>query len=669
MEDGSAPPQDYCSTVTDYSSLPLASRITVSGTAYYGYRLSGNGEVADGGLKYKPTAAVSNGTTYTITLNGVAYSYTANNTDTELTVANNLVSTINADAAAPVVASVLRIKNSPYDYYTLLNEKNYGVSIASESRSNLTKTVHTAPNPIRYAEIMVKNSSGSIIQCGQTSNTGTYSLTLPAASSGTYTVYVNSRILDSTKARAYVLQDPTSNLQHSISTTVSATGSSSSNNLLAPGFGTLEGGAFNILDQIIKTNEYLKANTDTTHECGPGKIFSNCTPFTAAPIVYAYWKKGVNPYTYFGSSSPSSFYTGDSKLYILGGSNGDVDNSDCDHFDNSVIVHEYGHFLEDAYAVSESPGGYHNGNGVIDPRLAWSEGWADFIQAAVSGVGIYRDTRGNSSGTLASTLIFSLSVEDKSATDTPTTSAEGLFREFSITRLLWDAIDAANEGGVDNVNGTNGMAEIWNSFAGTSGLIASNHPFRYMGYILTTQASEGSSDWSMIRSSEEQNGSADYSGVGHREYATPIDTPATNAAACTGGTSVTIDPEFFADDDHSFETSNQLMNNDFFAYYHSGGTLTVRLNYSTDSTDPADLDLYVYNSTYTYGLTSTMLGSSTAGRCSSGSASCATQVETVSKSAPAGYYMINVMAYTYPNPGGNSTYTLTINGSTACPRP
>src|SRR6185295_15313242 len=104
----------------------------------------------------------------------------------------------------------------------------------------------------------------------------------------------------------------------------------------------------------------------------------------------------------------------------------DTDNSDTDHFDNSVIIHEYGHFLEDNMFNSDSPGGSHNGDKVIDPRLAWSEGWGNFIQGAVRNVARYTDSLGNDDGTTR--LIYDADMENAQiGNDTPNANGEGNF--------------------------------------------------------------------------------------------------------------------------------------------------------------------------------------------------------------------------------------------------
>lgn len=665
-----APPAPYCSTVTTYTG----ATITVSGTAYYAPR-DGFREVQDGGYRYRPTAAVAASTLYSITIAGTTYSHTTPASGaTDQTVATSLAAQINADSAAPVTAQVIRLKPSGYEYWTVVNLKNYispwPMAVARSTSANMTEISRTPASPIRHAEVMVLDSSGNIIQCGSTSATGTYSLILPDAASGTYTVQVNSRISNSAIARAYVMDYNLTNVHYSVSKSVLATASSTTNNLLASGEGAIISAAFNILDQVIKANEFLALYVDTTYGCGT--TFADCTPYTPAPLVYIYWKKGVNPYSYYGVSTGSSFYTGDSRIFILGGMNGDVDSSDADHFDNSVIVHEYGHFLEDALSVSESPGGFHDGQSVIDPRLAWSEGFADFLQGAVSGKNYYIDTTGNTAGTTGGNDILNINLEN-TPLDNPSSGAEGLFREFSVTRLLWDAIDphpATGAGGADagdDVNGNaNSMAEIWTVFTGNNGIKLATNPFRHMGTVHRVQDNmAGRTNWSTLRAAEDQNGSANYTSVGLREFATPL-TPGVCSA-------IALDP---VADGGTFEGSNLLVNNDFLSYYHGGGTLTVQLKYTVDVVSrpsPADFDLYVYNSDFTYGSSSTMAGFSQNARptgCVATPANCTNVTETVSVSAPAGYYMINVMAYTGDGfTGGNSTYTISVNGTEQCLAP
>lgn len=58
--------------------------------------------------------------------------------------------------------------------------------------------------------------------------------------------------------------------------------------------------------------------------------------------------------------------------------------SDDDGYDDSNILHEIGHYIEDEYGRSRNTGGTHFiGDNDQDPRLAYSEGFATFVSSAV----------------------------------------------------------------------------------------------------------------------------------------------------------------------------------------------------------------------------------------------------------------------------------------------
>ncbi len=506
--------------------------------------------------------------------------------------------------------------------------------------------------PIRYAEVRVTDASGNVSQCAETNASGAFSFTLPNNGSN-YTVSINSRA-DNSYVKASVLGAPESNTFYSLTTSVTATTSTNIGTLTAPANGTTLGAAFHILDRIVDANDYLRAQVGT---CS----FTGCSSFTVAPKVTAYWEKGYNPNGYFGSSSGLSFYLPSySRLFILGGVNGDTESSDTDHFDPSVILHEYGHFLEDVVFKTDSPGGSHNGNKVIDPRLAWSEGWGNFFQAAVlygaAATPYYTDTTGNVDGTTS--LIFRTNLETAAiGSDYPNYSGEGNFREFSVTRMLWDAIDSNGDTQFTATDGVSGkFPEIWAALTkSTYGLKDSTFAFRNVGHVHLAQkwleTYNGGSDWTTIRNVERHTAStADYA-----QYVT--------TGACAA---VSITPATVSGDTGSLSTSDLFRNNDF---YHlkisSAGSNTITLEYSDAdaSGTEADIDLYVYNSTARFGVASDMIGYS---RQQPDGSAASSQSETVTASFAAGDYLINVNVYTGGSLGGAVNYSLKLNGSTLC---
>ncbi len=448
-------------------------------------------------------------------------------------------------------------------------------------------TVHN----IRYAEIRITDPAGNVVQCAETDGNGDFSFELPQGNTA-YTISVNSRANNSFLI-ASVLNRPEQNQVYSLQTTVNASNNTTGIALMADASGsTTLGAAFNILDQFLNANDYLRAQVGT---CSVS--FAGCPNFTVAPKVVAYWELGYNPNGYFGSDNGLSFYLpGYSRLFILGGLYGDVNNSDTDHFDNSVILHEYGHFLEDAMFESDSPGGAHNGNAIIDPRLAWSEGWGNFFQAAVryapgSAVPRYTDTLGNDDGTTA--VIYDADLENEQINlDEVGAAGEGNFREFSVTRFLWDAVDTVGDtdhAATDAVSGD--FAEIWASLMKSSnGFNDTDWAFRSVGHLHYGQSLlAGGSNWSTIRTVNWHDGDTG-------EYASYVTTAGTCSYIPAAGA---IPANTYTRTLTPTGTASDLFRN--FDFYHirptATGSYTFRLDYrdADGANTEADLDLYLYN--------------------------------------------------------------------------
>ena len=161
-----------------------------------------------------------------------------------------------------------------------------------------------------------------------------------------------------------------------------------------------EAPAFNVLDQAVTSMDRLTG----THGI-------------AAPVpLRLRWSRGSNDGTYFDGSS----------IHLLGAS------SDDDGYDDTVIHHEIGHYVERTVGRSDSPGGGHNGS-PTDPRLAWSEGFATYWAQSVLGQPIYSDS--NSGGGFF----------DNIETGNTRASGSGLTQPVSenmVSQILWDLGDA-----------------------------------------------------------------------------------------------------------------------------------------------------------------------------------------------------------------------------------
>ena len=629
------------------------NRVQISGKAFFEYRMLGDLYVANGSYLFTPSS-VSGGTAYSIVVNGTTVTYTCPGSCSSTIAVNGLVAAVNAVSGVTVTAS----NDTEFTTAQLhLVPKVTGTAMTIGSLSNLTKTgngvtMGAEPGIIRYAEVRVSDSSGSLVQCAETDGTGAYSFYLPKAS-GTYTVAVTSRSNNSNNT-AYVMNNPSSNQFYAVSFSASSAADSSGNNLLAPATGSLEGGAFNILDQIYKAQNYIRTQTAGCGTSPNSNYFADCTPFTSAPVISAYWTKGISPSVYVGGdgSSGISFYlTGKNQLYIGGGVQGDVDRSDSDHFDNSVIVHEYGHFIEDNFGSPDSPGGSHNGSSSLDPRLAWGEGWADFFQAAVlygaNGAPVYRDTYGNiSSATYGS--YFNENLDNSTGSyslDQVSYTNEGLFHEFSITRMLYSAIKSGT---------VSQFSEIWKVInGGTNGMRVVNDHFKSVGRLhLIQSAASGATNWGTLSTNEKQTSNT------IPRYATPI----TVAAGACSNSPVSISPRLTTQE-YSYGYPDQYYNNRYYRLDHAGGTLSITMSWS--GSNAVDLDLYLYRAGYTFmDASDIIVQSSNFSAANSGS-------KTITAVLAAGTYLLNVNAptsrYTLNDASHATTYSFTVGGVAACP--
>ncbi len=516
--------------------------------------------------------------------------------------------------------------------------------------------VSASTKPIRFAEIHVVDASNNIKQCAETDGSGNFSFTV-SQSSSTLSIQIISRANNSTY-KVSVLNDPTNNQYYKITKSFVASSSQAVGAITAPATGTLEGGAFNILDKILDANLFLST---TTNGCGfsgtyGGNAFS-CIPYTPDHKVQVYWKPGFNPNVYVGGPADEtlSFYDPEEdKLYICGGVAGDVDNSDTDHFDSSIIIHEYGHFIEAHYSKSDSPGGPHSGTKALDPRLTLSEGFANFFQAAVQSLNSdprYIDTIGNPSG--SASVAFYVPMEYKcsnntnncagspSPFDAAVDTGEGNFREFAISRTLYDIADTNNED-VDNVSG--GFAEIWTAFRAMRSLPVA---FRNIGLLLKIQAAiTGATNVSAIVTSERQvaNLSA---------YSTPD-----AGGACTPSIAASSPINSYNTRDSSWPQNGALFfSGHFYDYLASTGSVTFTLNYPT--TNGRDLDIFIFREDHLLYYVPTMVNYNAQSASQEGG-----NISVSTSLTPGAHYLIYVHYY---SGSGSASYTLRANGVQICP--
>jgi PKD repeat protein len=306
--------------------------------------------------------------------------------------------------------------------------------------------------PAREVEVeLLRASSSEVLDATVTDGAGNYSLTGP----GNTNVFVRAkalsrhagttgrpaawdlRVLNNTNGNAlYVLDgavfnagtaDQTRNLKASTGWGGDFSGVYTGVRAAAP---------FAILDTLYSAVQLVMMQGDPAVQLAPLAAYwspSNRPSDAFAPAV------GNIETTQYVSPVPSGSPPG---IYVLGAAS-----NDTDEFDQHVVAHEFHHYLEDAVSRADSVGGSHSLDERLDPRVAFSEGFANAFSAMVLGDPVYRDSFGVAQG-----RDFGFDVESDVST------VPGWYNEKSIHRIVWDLYDATNEPG-DSV--TLGFAPIY----------------------------------------------------------------------------------------------------------------------------------------------------------------------------------------------------------------
>jgi hypothetical protein len=125
------------------------------------------------------------------------------------------------------------------------------------------------------------------------------------------------------------------------------------------------GGAFHILDTTLLGAQTVERWT--------GRIL---------PPLYTYWGRGVTTqWSFYRGERPAG--SGRYCLELLGGNPGEQATSDTDEHDESIVLHEFGHFVMERMTTDSSAGGMHPTGHLVEPGLAWEEGRASWFAQVV----------------------------------------------------------------------------------------------------------------------------------------------------------------------------------------------------------------------------------------------------------------------------------------------
>ena len=316
---------------------------------------------------------------------------------------------------------------------------------ASTRGLDYPNTVITPAAGIRVHAIAASN--GAVLASADTNNSGDYSMTVPiqtnmfvraraqmvktGAPDWDFTVVDNNGLRDPVNPPVYALVGTSFN---------SALANRVVNLHAASGWGGTSYTApraaapFSILNAVKKAVDLVVA----------------ADPDASFPPLPLNWSPNNDP----NGDVYTSFYDG-SGIYLLGAAN-----VDTEEYDHPVIVHEWGHYFEDAFSRADSVGGSHQGGDVLDARVAFGEGWGNAFQSMARGNSLYFDTSGSRQG---SGFTFDVESNCESAASW---GPRGWFNECSVQSLLYDMFDPprASETSGDSIG--LGFGPIYNVLVG-----------------------------------------------------------------------------------------------------------------------------------------------------------------------------------------------------------
>lgn len=309
--------------------------------------------------------------------------------------------------------------------------------VPHNSNTNGLNYSATIIRPVRGVTVQALNSNNDIIATTATDQTGGYILQVPNNSEVTIRVLAQMLTAGTPAWDFRVVDNNAGNAQWAMGgNPFIATGNNISNKNYhaASGWngtsytGPRTAAPFAIIDNVYDAVQKILA-------AQPNSIF---------PALTLNW----SPNNSIASIGTSYFTTqGGRNIFILG-----MANQDTDEYDDHVILHEFGHYIEDAFSRSDSIGGPHSEGNRLDMTVAFGEGWGNAFSGMISDDPVYIDSSGTNQGTG-----FIINVENSTNTN------PGWYSEGSIQSILYDLYDSANDAADNNVS--LGFAPLYNVLA------------------------------------------------------------------------------------------------------------------------------------------------------------------------------------------------------------
>src|SRR5207253_11393880 len=117
-------------------------------------------------------------------------------------------------------------------------------------------------------------------------------------------------------------------------------------------------------------------------------------------------------------------------IYLQG-----AENFDTDEYDAHVVLHEWSHYFQQEFSRTDTLAGQHIPGDIVDPRLAFDEGFATALSSILLNNPLWVNTDGAHQQCWMGCFSQNLGNDN--------ISNPGFFNEESVQVLLWDLLNKA----------------------------------------------------------------------------------------------------------------------------------------------------------------------------------------------------------------------------------
>jgi hypothetical protein len=273
-------------------------------------------------------------------------------------------------------------------------------------------------------------------------------------------------------------------------------------------------------------------------------------------------------------------------------------NTDTDEFDQHVIEHESGHYIEFNFSRSNNLGGSHGPGDKLDPRVAFGEGFGYAFAAIVLNDPVARDSFVTDDLTICNSIHCASNFDiERNPPSTPVarTNYGCWCSESSVQSILWDLFDTAAD---TNDTVALGFQPMWDVLTGAQRTTpAFTTLFSYITAIKAQNASSAAAIDTLVAAQNVTSATMD--AFGSTETHAPVEVPS-NAAlpvytvATVGGPPVVLrtvnDAESQIDPDDGLNKIGDRR----FVRFTLGTTRNVTITAVTSNPNNPDVDFIVY---------------------------------------------------------------------------